>query len=251
MAKQTGLGSALYVSGYDVGGDTRQFSCHGGPAALDMTDITQSGMARAGGLRDAGVNWDSYHDPAALAAHAVLSALTTADQIVTGMVGPLAIGCEAFSMSGKQIDYPPNRANTGELIFGVPDQAQGFGLEWGKALTAGRRVDGAATAAGAGNSYDTGLSLSFGAQMYVHLFAFTGTSVTIKVQDSADNITFLDIAGTSLTTTALTTPQQAVRVSIPNTTTVRRYIAVGTTGTFSNADFAVQVTKNVMSGVLF
>ncbi len=75
--------------------------------------------------------------------------------------------------------------------------------------------------------------------------------MTIKVQDSSDNITFIDIAGTSLTTGALVAGAQAVRIVIPNTTTVRRYIAVGTTGTFSNADFAVHVTKNDIAGVAF
>jgi hypothetical protein len=85
----------------------------------------------------------------------------------------------------------------------------------------------------------------------VHVFAFTGTSVTIKVQDSADNASFADIAGTSLTTIALTTAPQAVRISIPNTTTVRRYLAVATVGTFSNADFAVTVMKNPIAGQVF
>ncbi len=129
--------------------------------------------------------------------------------------------------------------------------ANGFGTDWGVQMTPDRRVDGSATAAGPSNSFDTGASLSFGAQMHVHLFALGSGSVTIKVQDSADNITFIDIAGTSLTTTALNTAHTAVRVAIPNTTTVRRYIAVGTTGVFTNADFTVQVTKNQTAGQVF
>ena len=59
--------------------------------------------------------------------------------------------------------------------------------------------------------------------------------MTVKLQDSSDNISFADITGTSLTTTALTTAHTAVRVTVPNTTTIRRYIAVATVGTAQNS----------------
>ncbi len=206
---------------------------HGGPAVLDMTDITESAMDRKGGERDGGIAWNSFFDSAAGKAHAALSPAGSGDEIATYFRGT-AIGNPAASCNGKQPDYDPNRGADGSLILGVSVVASGFGLEWGDQLTPGRRVDSAATAAGPGNSFDTGGSLAFGAQMYVHLFAFAGTSVTIKVQD---------------TTAALTSAPQAVRVAIPNTTTVRRYLAVGTVGTFSNADFAVQVVKNATSVV--
>ena len=251
MAKQSGLADAFYLSGFDISGDVNSLtSVHGGPAVLDMTDITESAMDRKGGERDGGIAWNSFFDSAAGKAHAALSPAGSADEIATYFRGT-AIGNPAASCNGKQPDYDPNRGADGSLILGVSVVASGFGLEWGDQLTPGRRVDTAATAAGAGNSFDTGASLAFGAQMYVHLFAFAGTSVTIKVQDSADNISFLDIAGTSLTTAALTSAPQAVRVAIPNTTTVRRYLAVATVGTFTNADFSVMVHKNEIANVQF
>lgn len=251
MPKQGALGSNFYIGAFDLSGNVNALSkINGGPAALDMTAINQAAYARAGGLRDGGMDFTTLFDAAAGQEHAALSPLPLADQVASFFVGPLGIGNPAASLNSKQVNYDPTRGTAGDFIFAVSCQGNGFGLEWGTALTPGRRVDGAATAAGPGNSFDTGGALAFGAQAYVHLFAFTGTSVTIKVQDSADNITFADIAGASLTTAALTTPQ-AVRISIPNTTTVRRWIAVATTGAFSNADFAVNVAKNPIAGVIF
>jgi len=251
MGKQGALGSNFYIGGFDLSGNVNALSkISGGPAALDMTAINQSAFARAGGDRDGGMDFTTLFDSAAGQEHAALSPEGSADQVASFFAGPLGIGNAAASLNSKQVSYDPTLGTAGDFIFAVSCQGNGFGLEWGAALTAGLRTDGAATAAGPGNSFDTGASLAFGAQMYVHLIAFTGTSVTIKVQDSADNITFADIAGTSLTTAALTVPQ-GVRVTIPNTTTVRRWIAVGTVGTFSNAVFAVNVNKNPVAGVIF
>jgi hypothetical protein len=249
MAKQGGLPDNFYVSGSDLSGDINSFGkINGGnPNQQDMTDITQSGHARAGLERDGGMDFAVFFDSAT--AHPVLSALPTTSAISTYFRG-LALGNPAAGCNSKQINYDWNRGNDGSLLGAVSVQGDQFGLEWGVQLTPGRRVDGSATAAGPANSVDTLASAAFGAQMYVHLFAFAGTSVTIKLQDSADNITFADISGTSLTTAALTTPQ-AVRVTVPNTTTIRRYIAVATVGTFTNADFAVMVHKNEIAGIVF
>jgi hypothetical protein len=248
MAKTTGLGDAFYIAGTDVSGDINALSkINGGPATQqDMTDITQSAYARAGLHRDGGIDFAVYMDSAL--AHPVLSALPTADGIGTYFNGK-AIGNPAASCNSKQLNYDWNHGNDGSLLGAVSLVASGYGLEWGQQLTPGRRVDSSATAAGAGNSYDTGGSLAFGAQLYVHLFAFTGTSVTISVWDSADNSTFAAVTG--LTTGALSAAGQAVRVAIANTATVRRYVAVATAGTFTSADFAVMLHKNEVAGVTF
>ena len=249
MAKQAGLGDNFYSGAFDLSGDIAAFSkiSGGNPNQQDTTDITQFGHARLGLERDGGMDVSVLFDPTT--AHPVLSALPTSDAIASYFRGT-ALGNPAACCSSKQINYDWSRGNDGSLLGAVSLQANQFGLEWGVQLTPGHRVDGSATAAGASNSVDTLASLSFGAQMYVHLFAFAGTSVTIKVQDSADNISFADVAGTSLTTAALNAAQ-AVRVTVPNTTTLRRYLAVATVGTFTNADFAVMVHKNEVAGIVF
>jgi len=250
MAKASGIGDQFYIAGYDLSGEIASLSTvHGGNSPLDLTPINASANVRLGGQRDGSIEFSTWMDTAAGHEHAALSPLPAADVIATYFRGA-AIGNDCASCVSKQVNYDWSRGTDGSLAGSVQCQSNGFGLEWGTQLTPGRRVDSAATAAGPGNSYDTAASLSFGAQMYVQLIAFAGTSVTIKLQDSSDNISFADLSP-SLTTSALTSAPAAVRVTVPNNTTVRRYIAVGTVGTFSNADFIVHVTKNAIAGQVF
>jgi hypothetical protein len=250
MTKQSGLGDALYYGGYDMSGDVQALgNIGGGPALLDFTDITQSAMARQGGIRDGRIEWTSYFNPgiAANAAHTVLSALPRGDVLLTYCRGT-ALGSPAACLNGKQVNYDGTRGNDGAFTFAVSGQANGFGLEWGKLLTAGLRTDTAATT---GTGMDTNASASFGAQAYLQVTAFTGTDVTVKIQDSADNATFADV--TSLAFAQTTTAPGTQRIAIPNTATVRRYVRATTvtTGGFTTATFAVVLVKNECAGVIF
>jgi len=247
VAKQGGLACALYIGGYDVGGDTQSFTLHGGPAALDVTDVTQSAFERRGGDRDAAIDWVSYMDPAALASHAALSGLSTADRIATALIGPVAVGCPALSQNGKQINYDPTRAQDGQLTFAVNNQASGYGQEWGIALTAGKRVDTTPTA---GAFFDNGASFAFGAQAYLQVFAFSGTDVTIAVQHAT---TSGGAYSNLIAFTQVTSAPQAQRASVSNATTVNEFLKVTTTtsGGFSSVTFAVAITVNTIAGVVF
>ncbi|TMC47634.1 MAG: hypothetical protein E6J20_19395 [Chloroflexi bacterium] len=100
-------------------------------------------------------------------------------------------------------------------------------------------------------SYDTGAAASFGAQAYLQVVAFTGTDVTVKVQDSADNVSFADVSGLAFAQT--TAAHTAQRIAIANTATVRRYVAatLTTAGGFSALSFAAVIVKNSYAGVTF
>jgi hypothetical protein len=246
MAKQAGMGGRLYLGGDDISGDIQSVTLSGGPATLDVTDITQQAYSRIGGLRDGKISVVSYWDP--VLAHPVLSQLPTTDQIVTYATAA-TIGAPSASLNGLQIGYDGTRGTDGGYTFAVEAQADGSGLEWGVLLTPGMRTDSTATAASAANSFDTGGSLAFGGQAYLHVNAFTGTSVTVAIWDSADNSTFAAVS--SFAFTAATTASTQQRIALINTATIRRYVAVATTGTFSNAQFAVHLTKNPVAGVVF
>jgi hypothetical protein len=250
MAKQGGLGDALYYGGFDMSGDVQALgNVGGGPALLDFTDITQSAMSRQGGIRDGRIEWTSFFNPgiAANAAHGLLSALPRGDVLMTYCRGT-ALGAPAACLNGKQVNYDGTRGNDGSFTFAVSAQANSYGLEWGKLLTTGMRTDTAATL---GSSIDTGAALSFGAQAYLHLSELTGADVTVKIQDSADNATFADVAGLSFA--QVTTGPNTQRISISNTSTVRRYLraVTVTTGGFTSATFAVVINKNECAGVAF
>jgi len=72
--------------------------------------------------------------------------------------------------------------------------------------------------------------------------AFTGTSVTATIQDSADNSTFATLTGGLRFTAATAAGVQ--RLQGGRTATVRRYLRVATTGTFSSATFSVVFVRN-------
>lgn len=244
MAKQSGLGDALFVAGVDLSGDTQSVDSISGPMSpINVTSIDLSGMARIGGERDGQIDWTSFFDPTT--SHPVLAALPTADEVVTYVRGKV-LGNPAASLTGKQIDYAGTRANTGEFTFKVSAMANGFGLEWGQLVTPGIRTDVGATN---GTSVDQAASSAFGGTLYAHLFALTGTDVTIKVQDSADNATFADVSGMSWLVN--TTTPQAARVQLGVTATLRRYVRIATTtsGGFTNAQFAAMLVKNLTAVV--
>jgi hypothetical protein len=101
------------------------------------------------------------------------------------------------------------------------------------------------------SSWDSTASLSFGAQAYLQVTAFTGTDVTIKIQDSADNVTFTDV--TSLAFAQTTAAHTMQRIAIGNTATVRRYIAatLTTAAGFTALSFNVAIHKNEIANESF
>lgn len=250
MAKTSGLGDGLLIAGYDASGDIQQLgSISGGPALLNFTAINKSAYERQGGLRSGQIEYTAFFNHVAVTGgtHEKLAALPTADQILTYCRGT-TLGDPAASLVSKQINYDPTRGDDGMLTFGVSAQSNGYGIEWGRQLTAGVRTDTGATN---GTSIDTTASASFGGQAYLHVTAFTGTDVTVKIQDSADNSSFADVA--SFAFTQVTAAPTSERIALSNTATIRRYVraATVTTGGFSSVSFSVNVIKNEIAGVVF
>lgn len=246
MAKQSGLGDNFYIGGVDVSGDISALgNVGGGPAVQDVTGIDKSAMERLGLNRDGRMEFTSFFNP--LRAHPVLSALPTGDVILTYCRGT-ALGSPAACLNAKQANYDGTRGQDGAFTFTVQAQASGYGLEWGNLLTAGMRTDSAATN---GTGFDTTASASFGAQAYLQVAAFTGTDATVKIQDSADNVSFADVAG--LAFTQITAAPGAQRIATANTATIRRYVraVTTTTGGFTSLTFAVVINKNTIAGVSF
>jgi hypothetical protein len=304
MSKQNGLGARLLVGGYDISGDIQALDqINGTVGLLPGTDITQSAQARIVGQRDGSMGFTCFMDTAN--AHPVLSALPTADTLMQFWTPPMALGSPVASLVARQVNYDPTRGTDGSLMMKTEGQGDGFGLEWGIALTAGLRTDTAATngtsldqgagfitpavpasgtpvtntspiaatvvvsggtvsnvvvngiSVGAGDGTYTvpsgqaitltysaaptwtwTLQTAYGAQCYLQVTGFTGTSVTATVQQAPDNATWTTLAAF----TAVTAAPAWQRV--PVTGTVARYLRVITTGTFSSATFAVMADVN-------
>jgi hypothetical protein len=214
VSKQSGLGARFLVGGYDVSGDINALdSISASLAMLDSTDITQSAHSRLPGLRDGSMGFTSFFDAAN--AHPVLAALPTADVLMTFLVPPLSIGSPAANLNAKQIDYPPARASDAGLTMKVEGQGQGYGLEWALALTAGLRTDTADTN---GASLNNLAQTVYGAQAYLQVTAFTGTSVTVTIQHAPDNATWTSLLAFTAATAAPAT-QRIATLSGPFTAT--------------------------------
>ncbi len=243
MAKQTGLGDNLYVGGFDLSGDVGSIgTIGGGPTALDVTSVDQSAMDRLGGVRDGRIEFSAFYNVGTGRAHPVLSALPTTDvQMMyfrgTTLSGPAAV------MIGKQINYDGNRGGDGSFTFDVSAQANAYGLEWGKMLTAGKQTE---SSAGDGTGVDFAVgSTTLGLQAHVQCFAFTGTSITIVLEESQNDDSgdpYAAVTGGGFA--AISAAQTVERIATSATQTIERWLRLSWSGTFSNAVFAVVVNRN-------
>jgi len=251
MGKQGGLGQRLYVGGYDISGDIIEVGGAGMPmSTLDTTGIDKSAMERIFGHRDGSLDVTAWFNPenvTSIQEHAVYSTLPTTDVPIMYVVSPPAIGADTYMISGKQVNYDPKRGADGTFTFGVSTQANQYGADWGKLLTVGKRSDAAATN---GTALDqTTASTSFGWMAQLQIFAFAGTDVTVKIQDSADNATFADLAGGGFAQITSTSPTGQRLQAASGTATVRRYVRVSTvtTGGFTSLVFAVAFLRNLQA----
>lgn len=245
MSKQSGLGDRLFVAGYDLSGDVNSPAIQGGPATLDVTAINVAAFERIGGARSGSINWNAYFNTAIGQEHAVLSTLPTADVQVMYCRG-VNLGDPAAMLIGKQLGYDGTRGTDGAFTFSLAAQSNGFGLEWGQQVTAGLRTDTAATL---GAGIDQGAATAFGAQAYLQVTALTGTDVTVKIQDSADNTTFADVAGLAFAQTTVARTTQ--RIATTGGQAIRRYIraVTVTTGGFTSASFVAAIAINPVATV--
>lgn len=316
MAKSSGLGDHLWITGVNVSNDIQTVAVSGPRAVIDVTGIDKSAHERILGLSDAKMSLSTFFNTAAGAIHSVLKTLPRTDAIGTYLRG-YGLGSPAASLVAVQANYDPTRDAAGQMLFKCDLQGDQEPIDWGVQLTNGPRTDTAATTGTAldggagfttpavpasgtpatntsplpaqvtisggtvsnvvvgGTSVGTGdgtytvgptqsitvtysaaptwtwaLQTSFGWQAFLHVSAFTGTDVTIKLQDSADNTTWADVASGAFTQITSSTPQ-AQRIAVGGTATLRRYVRATTvtTGGFSSVTFVATVTQNLAAAV--
>lgn len=243
--KQSGMGDNLYVAGYNLSGDIGSIDQIAAPMKpIEVTGIDKSGFERIGGARDGQLKYTAYFNPSAGQAHPRLASLPTTDQITTYCRGT-TLGNPAAAMVAKQIGYDGKRGNDGSLTFTVEAQASGYGVEWGRQGTAGKRTDTGATN---GTSIDDTAASLYGLQAYLHVFAFVGTDATVKLQESSDNggaDAFADVTGGAFT--QVTSGPTSQRIATAADLAVERYLRVVTvtTGGFTSLQFAVMIVRNL------
>lgn len=242
MAKESGLGAQLYLDEYDLSNDTNSVPRIGKSLnPLEQTGIDKLAFERKAGLLSGQITLTTFFNPTN--AHAAYESLPRADRIVSYW-HRATLGVPVASMVAKQLSYNPTRDADGQLTAEVDAQSNAYWLDWGYALTAGKRTDTAATNGTGVDFANQGAPASFGLQAYLHVFAFTGTSVTVKLQQSSDSgvgDAWADVTGGGFTTVTAVGKE---RIQTARNQAVERYLRVVTTGTFSNAVFAVSAAVN-------
>jgi len=240
MAKTSGIGANLYVGEFDLSGDVGAVQTISNKrAVLDVTPLDKSGYERVPGLKDGEITFTAFWNTAAGQSHLALRPMPTTDRIVTYANGT-TLGIDAASLTGKQIDYSQTRGQDASLVSNVSALANSYGLEWGFLLTTGKQTIASAAATTSIDDYG-GTSTLFGAAAYLHVISLGSGTATVTVQDSASaGSGFANLAGMGFTAITAATSQ---RIQGATNATVRRYIRIDVTGTFTNLVCAVQFTR--------
>lgn len=248
MAKASGLGARLFVGGYDISGDVGAVqTIRSSRNVDDVTGLDKGAHERLLLLRDGELQFNCFFNPTNIAGggatdqeHVALKSLPTTDRVAM-YFHSTTLGDPVAALIGKQVNYDWTRGAEGSLRGTVQALSDGYGLEWCQSLTAGKRTDTGATN---GASVDYGaVSTLFGLSAYLEVFSFVGADATVKLQDSADNITFADIAGAAFTQITAAPAQQRIETGL--TATVRRYVqaVTVTAGGFTSLVFAAAFNR--------
>jgi hypothetical protein len=240
MAKQAAGSNRLFVNQYNVSGNVSALSSiEARRDLLDMTDITQTGKDRKGGLSDGSmvVNgwWDATVGATPPAVHDVFKvAGGLVDAVMTYWTG-ITAGVPVACLVAAQANYNPVRSPDASLAWTVSAEASaGAGLEWGHALTTANQTF---ASTGYGSDCDdlagSPTSTAFGAILYVHLISIASGNITISAVHGAAAAPTTAVTGC---TTSLLTTAGAYRIASTSPTfNLLRYTRLYAVGTFSNA----------------
>lgn len=237
MSKQGGLQQNFYIGGFSISGDVGAINNASSPRSVqEATGIDKSAIERIMTLADGQCEWANWFDDATGAVHDALSGLPTADVSALWALGT-SIGDPCYMIQGKQINYDWARNQDGSMQGTTQVQSDGVAPEWGEMLTAGLRTD---SGAASGDSLNNGAATASGLAAMLHVTAFTGTSVTVVIEESSD-----DGAADAFTTVASFTAVTGANATerITATGAVEQYLRVTTSGTFTTAIFAVGVRR--------
>ena len=237
MAKQTGLNSRLYVEGNDLSGDANGFSISETLENYDVTTLDSPAVKRITGRTDATVGVNAFFDAASTHISAVATAnsgtLPEVDQEVLIPFGS-SIGSACAGFVAKQSDYTTSGATGSPLTVSVNYTINAVSPMMGKMLTA---HDDTFSSASSNDSLDNTSSTASGGSAMLQVFSLGSGTVDVKIEDSANDSTWADLV--SFTSASGSTSE---RVIISGT--IRRYVRVTTSGTFTDAKIACAIVRD-------
>lgn len=233
-----GTSCRVLCNGHDLSRFLREASASVEVDALDSTTFGDTKREYTPGLRDGSLSAGGLHDsdtdsPVVENIDAVVNAaVRTSGSLVTVFPAGASVGSRGFGQEGVQTSFEVE-APLDELVACTFEST-------GKTEPVVALHDAFATAESAdddGTSVDNGSATSNGAVGYLHVIDVAGTTpeVTVKVQHSADDVTYADL----ITFSAVDTDFAAQRVEVAGT--VNRYLRAtwALTGTGPSAKFVV------------
>ena len=232
MAFIHGKNTAVLIDEFDVSAFFNSADVAATTETAETTTFGNSAKTYIAGLRDATLSLGGMFDGSANAVDDVLAAALGGSAIFSvmpqgaGAIGNVAKLADAFATSysvaatvADAVQVSAEAQVTGGLLpgFVVADLA-------------------ARTGAGQTAALDNGASTANGAKAFLHLTAFSGTDITVKIQESADNLAWADMITFTLASGVTSESQTAAG-------TIDRYLRVDISGTFSSATFAVTLAR--------
>jgi hypothetical protein len=206
-----GKNTRILANGYDVSGWLKTWNAKATADTADTSTIGSSAKSFIPGLKDGVFSVDGFADGTATGINAILVAMLGTSTVWTAVSQADAVGVSGFAATTIENDFEVN-ADVGSAV-----SIKGTGQTTGgmDAVLVLHNLQSEA-AGGSATSIDNLAASSNGMHSYLHVTA-VGTTLTVKVQDSADNVTFADL----ITHTAVTVANEAEEVSVSGT--VRRY----------------------------
>lgn len=234
MSFAAGNQCKVLVGSTDYSPYFNQADADAGVVALDATTFGKNSKVFIPGLTFGKVDLTGLWDPT-IDGLLVANIATAAGQVFTVAPNTMAVGSVTKMLSARQVQYSESDPVGG--LVGLKASAVADG-----ALDSGVSLHDltAETASSNSASVDNTAASTTGAVGHLHVSAFSGfTNIIVKIQDSADNSAWADVAGLTFTTT---TAVGAERLEI--TGTVRRYVrSLWTKTGTGSATFAVALAR--------
>jgi hypothetical protein len=246
MAKQSGIGSALWWGSVDLSGDVGAVNqIETLRTLLEVTGIGAAAPERIPALRDGSLGYTAYWNAVPGQSVLTLQAMPRTDVQCTVAAGTQAVGSPAASLVAKQSTLGIARGQDGSLVASVAAAANGSPLEWGELLTTGKQTFASGTVNGTSvdlqSVYPLLTTTAFGAAAYLHVFSLGSGTPTVTVADSANDSTFAALSPTSLAFSPVAAGVQRLQTGV--TATVRRYVRIQVTGTYTDLVCALNFVR--------
>jgi len=234
MSLTHGKSTKVFWGGFNITTFLNSVGLSGKADTAETSTFGLDSKAYIAGLIDATLSVGGLYEPTATAGSDVTllnAALGSAINIPIS-VYPQGdtLGLDGWGLSGFDTSLGIT-ANLGAAVMIAGEAQSSVGAE----LLKSHHAHGAETAATNAASIDNAASSATGGVGYQHCTAFVGTNITLAIQDSADNSTFVD----RLVFTAITAANSKERKTLTALASVARYTRCAWTGTFTSATFVV------------